>query len=40
MENFVQSTYTKLDPSLRPDVSTASGPGSPIAIGDLNRMVR
>ena len=34
--NFVQSTYTKLDPSLRPNISTASGPGSPVAIGDLN----
>ena len=34
--NFVPSTYKKLDPSMTPDISTASGPGYPIAIGNLN----
>ena len=34
--NFIPSTYRTLDPSKSPDICTASGQGSPMAIGDLN----
>ena len=32
----MQSTYTKLDPSSSPNISTVPGSGSPVAIRDLN----
>ena len=34
--NFIPSTYRTLDPLKSPDICTASGQGSPMAIGDLN----
>ena len=34
--NFVPSTYTKLEPSMCPDISTPSVQGVPDAVGDLN----